>query len=55
MWAKCDMIATVGFDRLDLLRTGRDNHGRRKYLHPRISEADFERVINGVMSALGLI
>src|SRR5579884_111531 len=24
MWAKCDMIATVSFSRLDMLRTGRD-------------------------------
>jgi len=24
-WAKCDMLATVAFDRLDLLRTERDS------------------------------
>ena len=29
-WAKCDMLATVGFDRLDIFRTERDQYGRRK-------------------------
>jgi mRNA interferase MazF len=32
MWVKADMIATVGFHRLDLARTGRDPFGKRKYL-----------------------
>jgi mRNA interferase MazF len=33
MWVKADMLATVGFARLDLIRTGRDPFGKRKYLH----------------------
>jgi mRNA interferase MazF len=32
MWVKADMLATVGFGRLDLVRTGRDPFGKRKYL-----------------------
>lgn len=52
-WAKCDMLATVAFARLDLFRTGRDQDGRRKYLHPKISEADFSRVCNGIRRSLG--
>ena len=39
-WAKCDMLATVAFDRLDLFRTERDQYGMWKYLHPKISDQD---------------
>lgn len=53
MWAKCDMLSTVGFARLDLLRTGRDQYGKRKYLHPKLSDEDFARVCNGIRRALG--
>jgi mRNA interferase MazF len=53
-WAKCDMVATVSFKRLDLFRTGRDQFGKRKYIHPVLAAKDFERVRQGVMAALGL-
>ncbi|WP_244600192.1 type II toxin-antitoxin system PemK/MazF family toxin [Blastochloris tepida] len=55
MWAKCDMVATVGFCRLDLFRTGRDAAGRRKYLQPKLGRADFERIQRGVLTGLGLL
>jgi mRNA interferase MazF len=54
VWAKCDMVATVGFDRLDLFRTGRSPGGRRKYLTPKLSAADLERVRIGVLWGIGL-
>lgn len=53
-WAKCDMIATVGFRRLDLFRTGRDQHGKRRYLQPKLPSTDFARVQVGVLHGLGL-
>lgn len=53
-WAKCDMLATVGFERLDFFRTERDQHGRRKYLHPKVSPDDLDRVRKGVLFAIGL-
>jgi mRNA interferase MazF len=53
-WAKCDMLATVCFERLDLFRTERDQYGKRKYLHPRLSGADLNRVRIGVLCALGI-
>lgn len=53
-WVKADMIATVGFERLDLIRTDRDIFGKRKYLQPKISEEDFERVKACVRVALGI-
>jgi uncharacterized protein YifN (PemK superfamily) len=53
-WAKCDMLATVAFERLDLFRTGRDQYGKRKYLHPKVSAQDLVRIRMGVLFALGL-
>lgn len=54
MWAKCDMIATVCFERLDLFRTPRDATGTRKYLTPKLTEADFDRVRMGTLHGIGL-
>jgi uncharacterized protein YifN (PemK superfamily) len=53
-WAKCDMLATVAFARLDLFWTDRDQYGRRRYLHPRLSPQDLLRVRRGVLFALGM-
>lgn len=53
-WVKADMIATVSFDRLDMFRTDRDLNGKRKYLTPRVSEADFIAVLACIRAALGL-
>jgi mRNA interferase MazF len=52
-WAKCDMLATVGFARLDLFHTERDQYGKRKYLHSRLSRLDLQRVRIGVLHAVG--
>jgi uncharacterized protein YifN (PemK superfamily) len=54
VWAKCDMIATVSFDRLDLFRTGRDQTGKRRYLQPRLPEDKLRRVRRGILFALGI-
>ena len=48
------MVATVAFDRLDLFRTDRDQTGKRKYLMPRISEEDFEKIRACLRVALGI-
>ena len=53
-WAKCDMIATVGFGRLDMFHTDRDQTGRRKYLRPELSLGQMDEVRNGIRHALGL-
>jgi uncharacterized protein YifN (PemK superfamily) len=53
VWAKCDMLATVSFERLDMFRTERDQYGRRKYLQPRLPEVDLLRIRNGIAAALG--
>ncbi|MDI3307691.1 MAG: type II toxin-antitoxin system PemK/MazF family toxin [Acetobacteraceae bacterium] len=54
VWAKADMMATVGFQRLDLFRTGRDQYGKRKYLQLKLPAEDLTRVRNAVLHALGL-
>ena len=54
-WVKADMIATVSLDRLDLFRTGRDQHGRRKYrTNLRVSEDHFALIKTAICHALGL-
>jgi len=52
-WVKCDLVATVSFERLDLFRTNRDHEGKRKYLTRKLSEADFKRVKEGILRGLG--
>lgn len=54
LWAKADMLATVGFWRLDLLRTKRDQFGKRKYLQPKVTPDDMARIMAAVSHALGL-
>ena len=54
MWAKGDMVATVGFHRLDLLRTGRDSTGKRKYIEPKLSQEDMQKIYSCVLHAIGL-
>ncbi|MEX1152995.1 type II toxin-antitoxin system PemK/MazF family toxin [Parvibaculum sp.] len=53
-WAKCDMLATVGFQRLDLFRTERMVGGKRKYIHPKLSAEQIAEVHKGVLFAIGL-
>jgi uncharacterized protein YifN (PemK superfamily) len=54
MWAKCDMIATVGFERLDLFRCGRDQYGKRRYVTPKVDDETFARIVAGVRCGLGI-
>lgn len=54
MWVKADMLATVGFQRLDLVRTGRDPFGKRKYLTPQLEPAALQIVYQCVLHAIGL-
>ena len=52
-WAKCDLVATVGFFRLDLFHTSRGPEGKRRYLHPKLDEEQFAAVRSGVLAGLG--
>ncbi len=54
VWVKCDMLATVTFSRLDLIRTGRDPQGKRKYLTPILPDHDLKAIRACVLRALGM-
>ena len=55
VWAKCDMLAVVSIERLDLVRTARGPDGKRQYLRLQIGQDQFDAIRRGVASALGLI
>lgn len=48
MYAKCDLICSVSFKRLDRIKIG-----KRKYATPQMYPDDFENVIKGIKNALG--
>lgn len=52
IWAKCDLIMTVAFWRLDRARAGRDATGKRVYEAKLISSKDLEAIERGVIHAL---
>jgi uncharacterized protein YifN (PemK superfamily) len=54
VWAKCDMLAVVSIERLDLVRSGRGPDGRRQYLLLQLGQDQFDAIRHGVVSALGL-
>ncbi|MBA2116824.1 type II toxin-antitoxin system PemK/MazF family toxin [Bremerella alba] len=51
-WVKGDMIATVGFFRLDRVKEGRNHHGKRQYSTKKVSKADLLAVKMCVIHAL---
>ena len=54
-WAKADMLATVGFNRLDLFRTLRDpNTGERAFLQIRVSKGQLAAIRLAVLHALAI-
>lgn len=53
-WVKADMLATVGFYRLDLIRTHRDQEGKRKYLNLQVKDEDLTNIYQCMLHALGL-
>ncbi|MDU8942816.1 type II toxin-antitoxin system PemK/MazF family toxin [Ovoidimarina sediminis] len=53
-WVKGDMVCTVGWHRVDLLRLGKRLDGSRIYQKSTISDADFAQVQRCVLHGLGL-
>jgi len=47
-WAKCDLLANVSLERLDRFKVD-----RRKYIAPKATVEDLQRVRAGVIAALG--
>ncbi|MEW6721221.1 MAG: type II toxin-antitoxin system PemK/MazF family toxin [Thermodesulfobacteriota bacterium] len=52
-WAKCDMVVTVGFWRLNKVMV-RDANGNRVYLGHRVTDADFKAILKGMLCAFDL-
>jgi mRNA interferase MazF len=54
-WAKCDMLATVGFQRLALPQEERQPfEAVRRYINMRLGDEDIVAVLNCVRRALGM-
>jgi uncharacterized protein YifN (PemK superfamily) len=53
-WCKADMLATVGFRKLDQIRVGHDPAGKHKYLKTKVAAEDLRRIRACVLHALGL-
>lgn len=53
-WVKGDMVNTVGFHRMDLLRLGKDASGQRRYQIACLPDELFRSVRRCVMHGMGL-
>jgi mRNA interferase MazF len=54
IWVKGDMIYSIGFHRLDLIRLGKDRDGRRVYRMDTISDEQMKIVKCCVLRGLGM-
>jgi len=54
VWVKGDMVNSVGFHRLDLIRYGKDGAGKRIYVYEPLSSDKIRRIRECVLRALGL-
>lgn len=54
LWVKGDMIYTVSFKRLDLIRTGKDECGKRTYYYDTLNKEQLHNVLKAVLESLGI-
>ncbi|MDF3034440.1 MAG: hypothetical protein K0R76_1394 [Alphaproteobacteria bacterium] len=54
LWIKGDMVNAVAFHRLDFIRTGRGNDGKRDYYYTTIRKSQMLTVKECILNALGL-
>jgi mRNA interferase MazF len=54
VWVKGDMVNTVGFRRLDLIRLGKGRDGKRIYLYEPLSTDTIKQIRACVLRAMGL-
>jgi mRNA interferase MazF len=52
-WAKGDMLATVGYERLSMPMIGKDSDGMRRYIKVFLDGEQLTAVRNSVLAALG--
>jgi len=53
VWAKCDMLATVGLERLDRVRV-KLRDGRRDYTTYQVSASDLDAIMTCIKRALAI-
>ena len=53
-WVKGDMVNTLGWHRLDLLRLKKDSEGKRVYQNETVSAQDLKRIRQCVLRSIGL-
>ena len=53
MWVKGDMISTVGFQRLELVRLKKGPDGKRRYIQPVLSSEELRKIKETVLHGLG--
>jgi uncharacterized protein YifN (PemK superfamily) len=53
VWAKCDMLMTVCYQRLSCWYQGRA-YGKRNYVQLYVSDEELKRIRRGVLHALGM-
>ncbi len=53
-WLKGDMIYAVGFHRVELLRLGKDENGRRMYQTARLEATEFRKIQACILHGLGM-
>lgn len=54
MWVKGDMVYAAGFHRLDLIRSGKDYHGKRQYRTEVLPPNNMRRIEQCVLHGMGL-
>jgi uncharacterized protein YifN (PemK superfamily) len=54
VWVKGDMVNVVGFHRLELIRLGKDQDGRRQYLLEPLSDDTIKKIRSCLLHSLGL-
>lgn len=54
LWIKGDMICSVSLDRLDFIRTGKHDDGRRKYYFHKLPRQTISGIRGCILAGLGL-
>lgn len=54
VWVKGDMVNTVGFHRLDLIRLGKNQQGRRIYRYNTLTNEQITQIRSCLLKAIGL-
>ncbi len=55
VWAKCDMVTVASFARLDLIRIGKMQNGKRIYNCDRLSDEQLLKIREAVAKSIGLL